>query len=57
MIEEAQDCAEILDFVFGFKPRKRHRTDDDDASVQNDADGALSQDSVPASQDTDMNGG
>ena len=30
MAEEARDCAEILDFVFAFKARKRQKTDDEE---------------------------
>ena len=60
MIEESRDCADILDFVFGFKARKRQRNDEDEAtalsSQYNSADVMLSQDSVPASQEADLNG-
>lgn len=60
MIEESRDCADILDFVFGFKARKRQRNDEDEAtalgSQYNSTDGVLSQDSVPASQEADLNG-
>ena len=61
MIEESRDCAEILDFVFGFNARKRQRHDEDEVgalgSQYNSADGVLSQDSVPAaSLEADVNG-